>query len=236
LNALALLGFVGALRLLCRAYWPLTPRLELAVLLAPLALLPLALTFRHVYDLPTLFLFTLGMALLAHRRWNAFLIVYAIGCLNKETTLFLTPIFLLWYRAEWRTPVFQRVLAAQLVLYGVIRAGLMWRFAANPGGIVEFHLWDHIQVYGQLPGFAAFYAGMIACIVLFAVRNGRGKPRRLQGAAGLLMAILTPLFVLFGYPFELRIFYEAFAPIYLLCLPAGVFRAALTPAPDDSVG
>lgn len=216
---LALLGFVGALRLLYTAFWAPSARLDLAVILSPVALLPLALTFRHIYDLPTLFLFTLGLALLAHRRWTAFLIVYAVGCLNKETTLFLSLVFAIWCYRSLPARDFWRLLLAQAAIYGLIRAALLWRFRNNPGGVVEFHLLDHLDVYMRLPGFTIGYAIFITIVAGVCLRNWRHKPRPLVQAALALLAVLIPLFALFGFPYEIRVFYEVFAPIYLICLP-----------------
>lgn len=223
---LALPGFIAALRLLCSAFWPITRRLEIVILLAPLGLIPLSLSFRHVYDLPLLCLFTLGLALLARRRWRLFIIVYAVGCLNKETTALLTLVYLVWYWRELPRGGFLRLLIVQGLCFALIRGALMWHFRHNPGGVVEFHLWDHLAIYRQLPGFALFYAAMVAGVALLWARNGRRKPTMLRQAAGVLIGVITPLFVLFGFPFEVRIFYEAFAPVYLLCLPPRIFPEA----------
>lgn len=215
----ALLGAVVALRWLCAAFWPLGLAHDLAALAMPLAVPLLSLSFRHIYDLPALFLFTLGLAALAHRRWWAFLIIYAVGCINKETTLFLSLVFALWYARRVEPGLFWRLLLMQAGIYLLIRLPLLWAFRDNPGGTLTLYLGLHLRIYQQVLALALVHALAFVLVTLACAHGWREKPRGLRRAAVGLLAVLIPLFFLFGFPFEVRVFYEVFAPIYLLCLP-----------------
>ncbi len=216
---LAMLGTVAGLRWLASAFWAPSLQLDSAGLLVPVALLPLTLRFYYVYDMPTLCLFTWGLAALAHRRWRAFLLIYALGCLSKETTLFLSIVYAVWYARAPDRRSFWKLLLMQGGIFLIIRGMLLWRFRANPGEVVEYHLADHLASYAQLPGFTVGYVLVLAVIAIACARGWHSKPPALRHAALALVATITPLYLLFGFPFELRVFYEAFAPVYLLALP-----------------
>ena len=49
----------------------------------------------YVYDIPSVFFFTLGLLLLYKRRWLLFYPVFLLATFNRETTCFLTLIYLL---------------------------------------------------------------------------------------------------------------------------------------------
>jgi hypothetical protein len=118
-SLLLLLPTVVALR---RAFHP-APR---SSWLAPLLTL-LVLSFTYVvryeqrftmpYDLLSVFLFTLGLLMIIQRRGWALLLIMLVAAPNRETALFLVPV---WFWMEWR----ERRLASALA-YGLI-AGAIW--------------------------------------------------------------------------------------------------------------
>ncbi len=213
-----LVGFAYAIRLL---FLRLYSGSALAADLVPVfALLWLPVTFReanlaYLHDFPTLLLFTLSLYLLVAQRWSAFYIVIALGCLNKETFILLTPIFAWYYlRRMPRTRLLQHS-AAQLAIFAVIQAPLYWSFQHNAGGQLEVHLLGHnLYVFRHLP------YDIISVLVLFVLLGGlfhdwQHKPRLLKCGLGAL-AIVLPLAMVFAWIDELRAYYEFFPVVMLL--------------------
>lgn len=216
---LAMLGTVAGLRWFASVFWAPSLAFDVAALLVPVTLLPLTLGFHHVYDMPTLCLFTWGLAALAHRRWRILLLIYALGSLSKETMLFLSIVYAVWYARVLDLRSFWKLLLMQGGIYLMIRVMLLWHFRANPGEVVQYNLINHLVIYTQLPGFTTGYGIVLALIAMACAWGWHSKPQALRHAALALVATITPLYLLFGFPFELRVFYEAFAPVYLLALP-----------------
>jgi len=213
-----LVGFAYAIRLL---FLKLYSGSALAADLVPIfALLWLPVTFReanlaYLHDFPTLLLFTLSLYLLAGQRWSIFYLVFALGCLNKETFILVTPIFAWYYlRRMPRTRLLQH-LAAQLAIFVVIQGTLYWSFQHNPGGQLEVHLLGHnVYVLRHLP------YDIISVLGLFVVVGGlfhdwQHKPRLLKCGLGVL-AVVLPLAMVFAWIDELRAYYEFFPVVMLL--------------------
>jgi hypothetical protein len=211
------IGFVYALRSLVKATSTGPKAYPNLVALASLFVLPGFFSYTYIYDLPQLFLFTLGLSLQARRRWGAYLPVFLLACLNKETSVLLLLAFLIHFRHQHRSPR-EKYLAlglAQLGLFVVTRVILGWMFAPNPGGLTENNLGRHLQFLLSPSSPAALVSGLVICVAVLA--RWSQKPMFLRDAAW----IGVPLFVAFvpwGFEDEIRQFYE-FLPIGL-CLAA----------------
>jgi len=57
-------------------------------------LFPRILPIFYPYDMPSVFFFTLGLIFIYQRKWNMYYIVFIIATFNRETTCFLTVIYL----------------------------------------------------------------------------------------------------------------------------------------------
>jgi hypothetical protein len=213
---LALLGFAWAFWYLAIRFLP-TLRAQQITLLAPLTLCPLFLVQRHIYDFPTLFLFTLALALLAHERFFEYLLLLPLVCLAKETAFLLIFFFALDFCA--RTRQYAILLGAQILIYAAIRFGLMWIFRNNAGSDLEFHLMDQIQFYSANPSFALLLFGFVGAVMALAAYQFSAKPKFLCDAVLTIAIPLVVLFIFFGFPFELRVFFEAHPALLLVCVP-----------------
>jgi hypothetical protein len=126
--------------------------------------------FRYVYDLPAA-VFTLGLVLVLRRvvvtldsRWlAAYLGLFTLAALNRETTMFLVPVFfaVCWRVLDHRT--LAGALLIQLVVLLVIQSGLQWLFAENtnphanvPGTEYENHLRHNLGLLSQPTYLATF--------------------------------------------------------------------------------
>jgi len=195
--------------------------ISLAVLPA-LFLLRLPYPYAQVYDLATLCLFTLGLALMARNKWPAFAIVYFLGCLNKETAILLSVVFIIYFHRRITGHFFLRLLLTQVVIYGVIRIWLMWQYRNNPGDTVEFNLSRHMIAMALLPVFTTVYSifGALGFWIIF--RKWESKPLFLRQTAVSVFPLLLVLYLLFGSPFEFRVFYEIFPVMFLLTMPVSM--------------
>jgi hypothetical protein len=231
-----LVGFFWSLRRLCQELY-LAPSLFYDGL-ALLALLGLPIMFRHynyLYDMPTLFLFTLGLALLAASRWFFFTLVYLAGCFNKETTILLSGVFWLHYRQAAKLPKksFWQLLLLQLLLFLLVRLVIAGLFAENPGEFLQFRIFEHnlalLKAYSWPTGLA------VLTLFLLVARKWSEKPLFLRDAIWILPPLLG-LTCLFGWLEELRDYYEAYPIIVLLLAPTLAEILGYSSHPRDSLG
>ena len=88
---------------------------------------------RFVWDMPAILFFSCGLLALQRRWWSAYYIVFALGTLNKETTLFLAGVQLLTTWGAIPRRIVAQHLAAQLAIWIAIKFALHYAFSANPG-------------------------------------------------------------------------------------------------------
>lgn len=210
-----LLAFAFSARYLFTGVYQSRPAFGNLVGLAALLGLPPHFQYQnYLYDPATLFLFTLGLALMVRGNWLAYVFVFALGCLNKETTILLTLVFATYFGTMGRMErgLFHKLTIAQLLIFLSIEAALWVTFRGNPGSLVQFHLFDHNlgQLYPySLPTFCSWIGVMLLMTYRWAE-----KPSFLKHA----LLVSLPLFVLtalFGYLDEFRDYYEVY-PIALL--------------------
>jgi hypothetical protein len=215
---LALIGFALALGYLIRGVYRAPEGFVMGVQLASLIILPSCFKYgNYLYDFPTLLLFTLGLGLMVRRKWRAYLAVFALACLNKETTILLTMIFWIhFFSGGSSRGAILRLAAAQFFLFALVKGALSLAFSKNPGSFVEFHLIDHnLALFKHLSlAQAAQALGLVLAVGLLVFRGWRRKPAFLRHALWIMVPLLA-LALLLGYLDELRDYYEAY-PILLL--------------------
>ena len=179
--------------------------------------------YNYIYDFPTLLLFTLGLGLMVRRKWWLFLIVFSIGCLNKETTILLTMVFTIYYFGRWSLisrKMYILLLLSQFSVFLLTRVAFSWVFRNNPGSMLEFHLLDHNVEQLSRP----FSPIILLCllIIIFITYKWSEKPTFLKVALCIAAPLLlTTLF--FGFLDELRDYYELY-PILVLLIAHSVAR------------
>lgn len=190
-----------------------------AALLAPPAFalgLPVLLSVGgYFYDLgEVLFLF---LALACAMSWRGLLPPLAVvATLNKESFLFYLATLLplvVRHRRDWRGAA---VLGAAGLASGLTYLAVNRHFAANPGGMVEFHLFQNllyylnpwhvfrIEVTYGVVMFAGYSLVTLALVGVF-IWLGRGclsPPLRRHAALALVVNLV--LLMLFCYPAETR--------------------------------
>jgi hypothetical protein len=215
----SLLGFVICIRSFSALYWESVMIVDAIGVVAPIMLLPLMLWNRHVYDFSTLFLFSLGLKLMAQAKWRSFFLVFILNCLNRETAALLALVFFICFWHRFRDILFWKLLLLQMVVYSGIRFAIMWKFQNNPGGIVENHFRLHLFALQMEPLLVLIHVLFGFLLLILAVWDWKKKPFFPRQAALGIVPVLSVLYLFWGIPFEIRVFYEAYPLILLLVLP-----------------
>lgn len=217
---LSLTGFFFAFRYLFKTVYEAPDKLLDLTSLVTLLGLPIMFQYTSfIYDFGTLFLFTLGLALMARKKWTSFLVVYTLACFNKETTILLTMLFIIYFYCipgmRLEKPAFIKILSAQIAIYIVVRAILNFYFYDTPGrflldavGILTKH--NLAMSPYSIEALAYLF------ITLMVLYKWEEKPAFLKYGLWILPPLLL-LCLFFGYFDELRDYYEAY-PIVLLLI------------------
>jgi hypothetical protein len=201
----------------------------------PLVMLALPLSFAvcgYIYDFPELLSASLCLLLFVKRRWGLYYPLFALAVLNKETAVLWT----VWCTALWwqgRSTFLRHVLAHALVGGIPFVAVRLW-MAHLPGLGVEIHVLENLA-YWTTPshyfGFVDYYAKalptpapgnlvMIPLLGLLTFYAWRHKDRTVKTIFASSLAVFTPLYFIFGFENEVRVFTP--------CIPAFVVLAADT--------
>ena len=220
---LFLLGFVFSLKYLFEGVYKASILSKDILAISALLILPSFFDYMsYLNDFPALCLFTLGLGLMVRKKWVLFLIIYVLGCFNKETTILLTLIFAIhFFRAgKMSRRLVYRLLISQFIIFILVKLTLFFIFRDNPGSMVEFHLIDHnLKALGNISIGTVMALALIISLVFY---RWTDKPLFLRNA----LWIVAPLFILIlflGYIDEQRDYYEAY-PIVLLLIYHSVCR------------
>lgn len=229
LHGLSLFLFALAFRRLAARTLRLDPVRAALAAAGALALVPIHLGYQnYLYDFPGLALFTLGLSLVAERRWGLFYLLWPVGLLNKETFVLLTPVFVLSERGRMPRGRLLVHVGAQLAAAAALWLALGWAFRGNPGAPVEFHLLRNLT-HPPLPRqllHDAVYWGAWVCGLLSWRRE-----RALAAQAVAVGGVLVGSTLFFGFLGEYRDFYEAW-PLLALLLTHTTLRLLGRRAPD----
>jgi hypothetical protein len=217
---LSLVGFVFALRYLYTTFWKPSPFMDLPSLASVLGLV-LLLQHQKLYDLTTLFLFTLALSFLARGRFRSFLVLFPFACLNRETSVLLIPVFAVHSFRSMDRRTYARFLGAQVLICLVIWVCLLVLFRDNPTALTTLHLRAHLDAalydVRHLIRLTLYAAGAAALMIW----RWKTKPEFLRTSARVLIPLQVLLYFLVGAPFEMRIFAEVYPIIILLAFAPG---------------
>jgi len=211
------IGFVYSFRALLQEVFNAPSSFFWVVPFSALWGLPIFFNFTYIYDIPQLFLFTLGLYLITKGCWKTYLFFFFLACVNKETSLLLAVVFIIHFFDQQRMNryMYTWLILAQLFIFSAVKIIFIFIYKSNSGGIVENHLLSHLNFLMtpySLPDFLSWgFVILLVCI------KWNLKPQFIKDA----LWIAVPLFILFipfGFQNEIRIFYEVY-PIFL-CLIA----------------
>jgi hypothetical protein len=212
------LGFAFALRKLSLRFYP--NMISVADFAPALGLLVLPSLFRYynqLYDPATLLLWACALLFLAQRAIIPYYVFFVLAVINKETAILLVPLFALAFRETTRIRKIALHVGLQLIVFGVIRIAVLHAYAANPGGLLEFHLNGNLLIF-EKPGAIVYLLAMYGLGGYLVSKNWHSKPSLLRLGILFVFAPLVLLSLFFGNLDEPRQYYEAFPFVFLLSL------------------
>lgn len=208
----SLLGFYYFFIRLSQELLILTKRnLFFLLFVASLGLLPLYYKVGYIYDLPQLFLCTLAFYLIASRKIILYFIVFIFAVLNKETSvvLIIPSMLLFWNTTKPGIRCVLIGLFTQMSIYLLIRVPIIIHFKSNLGETIVIHFLDHVTALKTYPLQSLIYLLALGIIVTMLFHEWKRKPTVISlGACSSFVLFL--LFLIGGYPFEFRVFYEVY--------------------------
>jgi hypothetical protein len=169
-----------------------------------------------IYDIPTAVCFALGLALMARGRWQEYLWLFLVGCVNRETTVWLTLVFAVYFFRRMSWGVWVAGIALQALIFVVIRVQLMLLFAGTPGVDFMARPLGNWEAFVRVPWLGALHWVLFTLIVWLCVRNWQRKPVFLRTAFAVLMPVSLVMYVILGNAFEVRVFAEVFPVAWVM--------------------
>lgn len=169
----------------------------------------------HAYDLATALIFALALAFLARGHLTAYYVLFPIGCLNRETMVLMTLVYVLHMYGR---PGWIRGTLLQLAAFILIRAGLVLVFAGVPGAPFWFRPIENLQWFARFPWLSLVHWSGVALVLWLCLRRWSTKPRLLQQSFLVLAPALMVLYLAVGWAFEVRVFAEIYPTAYALAV------------------
>ncbi len=211
-----LLGFFYAFRYFMRGIFE-GPRvfIDLGGLVALAGIPPLTAGLHTLYDFGTLFFMAAGLGLMVRRHWLAYLPVFVLACLNRETAILLT--FICVVNAYDLMPRGRLVFftLVQFAVWFAVRFWIGWLYRGNPGGVVEFQYVQNIKNLFLAPSYSLAQLLAVLALLFLIFNNWPRKPLFLKRALIWFVPTLVVYFAV-GILNEWRIYFEWY-PIFL-CL------------------
>ena len=218
----SLIGFLFTAGRLFRIFYYVPAGLQVWIpAAAALGFLPWISYTSHPYDLTTLLLSSLYYYQLARGRWRSSLAIFFLACLNKETAILYTVAFAVYvFLAKLSQRLALGLIGAQLLIFAAIRLTLTFLFRANPGNVLEFHLFDiNAALFARWlqKGVSLNELAIRVAIVIAVCHGWKQKPLLFRSG----LAVIPPLACLglfFGVFDEWRQYTDAYTPLLMLCL------------------
>ena len=216
---LSLVGFAYAQQNFLTELGMVSPQEQFALpLLAQIFILPFTIFFGYIYDLPQLFLVTLGLLFMLRGEWAMYLLTLALACLNKETTLLLIAVFFFYYLRRLPLQTFIKLLTVQLLIFSAIRIVLMVLFRNNPGSPLLMTLMVHYEQYREFPPAILINLAFFLPLVFLSLRGWERKHPFLRAGSVMFVALFLMYFIA-GMPVEFRVFLDALPVVSILIYP-----------------
>ena len=200
--------YLATLRVVGGVLWGLV-----AVLLGALTVNAVLLQgYGHLYDFPVLFTATLLFILAVDQRDVAFLAVFAVACLVKESLAVFALVYALISMGQLGgRPVLGR-LALQIAVFAAIYGWERVHFAGNIGLPFYHYGAEHVRFLLDTVRLPALLLLVLACALLL-----YGLPRKHPALlrAMLVLPVMVVLYFAGGNPGEFRVVFDVF-PIVLL--------------------
>jgi hypothetical protein len=212
---LSLVGFAYAEKNFLKQLGARSEEQFLLPFFAQLLILPFSLLFGYFYDLPQIFLVTITLNLMLQARWTAYLVMFALASLNKETTILLVVIFVIYDIQRLPRNKFLELLGMQTIIFGLVRGSLLYLYRNNAGTQAFFTVSDHYRQYAVQPALLLYTLLFFVVLGILIARSWNRQHPFLQASLALPLLILG-LFFISGMPMEFRVFLDSLPVLALL--------------------
>jgi hypothetical protein len=119
-------------------------------------------------DIPSILFFTLGLISLYKKNWISYYLIFTVGTFNRETTCFLTMIYILVFFGKEKFRDLTIHVLLQILIWISIKILLYHLFIANFGdGVFEkTHLLDNIAYVEQFKNYPFLFSGAVLFVWL----------------------------------------------------------------------
>lgn len=185
----------------------------------------------YLYDAATLLLSSLMILFLIRAQLLPYFVVYALALINKETAVFTIGAYVAFQLGRQSVRDVALGVAAQVVLFVLVKSALTYRFSGSPGGMIEWQIQNNFGFLTTVTASSVFfyfrsflYAGLV-------FSSWSSKPMVLRRAFIFQVAPLVALSVIWGHLQELRIFYDVLPLVFLLSVPTVVGALRIVDSP-----
>jgi Gpi18-like mannosyltransferase len=202
-----LVGFIFAERSLLKQLEYSQDAEQIIPIVLTILILPLTVFHGYIYDLPQLFLFTLGLLFIVRKQWHFYLPLLAIATLNKETSVFLMVIFALYFFRSLDRKTYFVLLIAQTIIYVFVHGLIVYLYRNNPGQSIYWTIELHIHQYSQYPITFLVTLLFFGAILFLVFKGWQSKPVFLRISFSVFFMFLV-LFFAGGREMEFRVFID----------------------------
>jgi len=206
---LFLAGFVFTQYKLTRFLYPQSWAMALFSPIIGLLIIP-ALKFPQisVYDISVVFFAAICAYYMVQKQWWRYLLFFFVATLNKETSIFLIPLFFVNFVTRLPLRLFIRLLIAQIAIYGATKYSINYIYRNNPGYPLENYFDSHVDAFMRvLEHYQYQELGTMFSIVFLLVYRWREKPVFVRNVLTIFPMIYIAYFW-YGFPQEYRCFYD----------------------------
>lgn len=171
-----------------------------------------------VYDYMTVAMFSFAMAFMARGKHRAFLILFPVATLNRETTFLLTFLYAVWFFRRMPYIQYFLSLAYQVSVYLLEKIIVQIVFSNNGGKPIYFEFFQVVSVYAQF--WPVLF--LVVPIIYIVIKSWDETPRFFQIAALTMIPAQIFLHLLFGKAFEIRVFAES-VPVFMMFLDRFIY-------------
>jgi len=217
---LTTVGFAYSLQYLYTAFWKENLFTYVTVILGVELLFLLLFKDKKTYDTSTVFFFTLSLAFLARNKFIGYFCIFPLACMNRETTIFLTLFYAIYFFNKQKKSFYLSALAFQILVYLTIRFLLIFVFFNNPGDMLQFWFFENMSTYITKPFQTLVFIIVLVTVLYFARYKWNCKPLFLRSVFLVLFPFFFLLYLLVGFSFEFRVLIEVYPVVFLLSWPA----------------
>jgi hypothetical protein len=172
--------------------------------------------FCKVHDLATAMFFAFGLGLMAREKLDAYFAIFAFASANRETSFLLAVVFAVYFlgRMGWKGYVLS--MGYQVFLYGAVRVCLLVIFADHPGVTMNIRPIENVMIFLRTPVLASIHWGLFGLVVWACVRRWREHPYFVRVAFVVLLPALLGMYLVVGWPYEIRVFAEAWPVVWMM--------------------